>query len=319
MKGETVAIHGVDRFSGKDVGAPARIRLSKLVRQTEPSVRSPSIVRRSISIACCVALGVVLGLLSVWLLEPRLPASPTLVGLRVGGEQLPHRTDARDWLEERARAFAERRLVMRHGKHRFPTTAEELGASIDVDATLDRVLAAGHSGSIIKRMREARAARRGELDIAIVYAIDETKAAARVRRHAKDLETKPVDAELDLEGHRRKPDSPGQELDVAASVVQIGETVRSQTELDLVTRLVPAKVTSRDLNQIDVHKVLSAYETRFQVWKTGRSQNVQLTAKLLNGLVIRPGQAARGARAGGPLERGARARGHSRDAAYPTG
>src|SRR4030095_4865276 len=77
-------------------------------------------------------------------------------------------------------------------------------------------------------------------------------------------------------------------------------------ELDLVTRLVPAKITAADLVDIDVHKMLSSFETHFAVWKTGRSQNIALAVKFLNGLVLRPGETVSFNERVGPrkLERG---------------
>jgi vancomycin resistance protein YoaR len=254
------------------------------------SVRSRSSVSRWKSIALSLAAGTALGLLSLPYVEPRLPASPTLVGLRVGGEELPRGSDVRAWIEERARAFRDRRVVLRHGKHRFETTLAELGASIDVDATIERVHDAGHSGSVVKRLRETAAARRGALDLKFAHRLDEQVAAALVRGFSDELALEPVDAELDMVAHRRVPDRPGQELDVAASVLSIGETFATEPELNLVTRSIPAKVTLADLSDIDVTKVLAAYETHFQPWKVGRSQNVALATKLLNGLIIRKGE-----------------------------
>jgi vancomycin resistance protein YoaR len=233
--------------------------------------------------------GVVLGLVSLPFVESRLPVAPTLVGLTVEGEALPAGTDARAFLDVRATAFAARRVVLRHGGHRFQVSLAELGASIDVEATLERMLAAGHSGSIVKRLRETARARAGELDVAIVYRLDDVSARTVIRRYAEALRREPVDAELDLEGHARLPDEPGQELDVAASYEQLAAAFHRDEAIDLVTRPVKAKITLHDLDDIDVSKVLSRSETRFAPFKTGRSENVRLAVSKLNGVVLRPG------------------------------
>ena len=50
----------------------------------------------------------------------------------------------------------------------------------------------------------------------------------------------------------------------------------------------PQKVTLNDLADIDVSKVLATFETRYSIHKKGRSANVELAARNLNGLIIRP-------------------------------
>jgi vancomycin resistance protein YoaR len=97
-----------------------------------------------------------------------------------------------------------------------------------------------------------------------------------------------VDAEIDLAKHAKVPDQPGEELDLAATVESIARDFSAARELDLVTRSVSADVKVADLDDIDVSKVLASFETRYHVFKHGRSHNVELGAKKLNGAIMRP-------------------------------
>ena len=180
--------------------------------------------------------------------------------------------------------------VLQHGEHRYPVTLGELGVELDVGATLDRAMAAGHSGSLVKRLRQTAQARRGGVDVPLEWRFDEDAARLCVVRFADELSRKPVDAELDLEGHRRIADQPGLELDVDATVAEIREHARSGEPIDLIGKPVPARVSLSDLDDIDVGTMLARFETHFATFKVGRAANVAKAAGLLNGLVVRPGE-----------------------------
>ena len=127
--------------------------------------------------------------------EPMLPTSPTVRGLRVAGEQLEVGEDPRAWVEAQDRAFRTRSVVLKHGELTFETTYGELGAGIDVGETVKAIVAVGHTGSVIKRLRQTRRARRGEIDVPFEYTIDPATARRQLRGlAARDTSTKHVAA-----------------------------------------------------------------------------------------------------------------------------
>ena len=231
-----------------------------------------------------------MGLGGTFVVEPMLPTSPTVRGLRVGGERLEVGQDPRAWVEARDRDFRARSVVLEHGELTFETTYGDLGARIDVDETVKAIEAIGHTGSLIKRLRQTREARRGEVDVPLVYEIDPATARRQLATYADALHLEPVDAEIDLDNHRKIPDVPGRELDVAATLAALQERFDEGGPLLLVAKTVPADTTLNDLDDIDVTKVLSTFETKYRTWKRGRSANVELAAKKLDGLVLRPFQ-----------------------------
>jgi vancomycin resistance protein YoaR len=235
-----------------------------------------------------VAAGVLLGLGGVRVVEPRMPTAPIVRGLRVDGVAVGH-NGLRRWLDERASAAATRAIVLSHGENRFEATLADIGVSLNIDDTYLRATAVGHRGSILRRLRETSDARAGQVDIELSWHFDEEAARAKVASYADDLATEPKDAWIDLEGHRKVPDESGQRLDVDATVAQLRAIAHQERELNLVTRALPADVTLHDLDAVDVSKVLSTFETRYAVFKRGRSKNVEHAARLLNGMMLRPG------------------------------
>jgi vancomycin resistance protein YoaR len=235
-----------------------------------------------------IGLGLLFGVGGVRAVEPHLPMSPTVVGLMVAGQELSPSDDAHAWLEQRERVLEDKRVTLQHGEHRFETTLAKLGVGIDIEATLARAVAVGHSGSVVKRLRETAQAKRGEIDVALVYQLDDAIAREALRTHSDALAVAPVDARLDLEQHRKIADAPGQELDVVASFEEFSKQFTKSDTINLVTRGVPANVRLEHLDAIDVDKVLASFETRFKIYKRGRSANVELATKKLNGTVLRP-------------------------------
>jgi vancomycin resistance protein YoaR len=239
-------------------------------------------------VAASLLVGAVCGLGVLALCDPYVPTRPLVRGLRIGGQR-PPRTDLRAWLATREGELTARPVVLRHGEHRFVATLGELGARVDVAATVARAAAVGHAGSVWRRARDARRAHDGQVDVPLVYRLDEAVARGYVDRFASALRVEPVDAALDLSGHRKLADRPGRSLDVEASVRRIAADYRTETEIDLVTREEPATITLGDLADIDVGKLLGSFETRYQVFERGRAANVELAARKLDALVLRPG------------------------------
>jgi len=233
-------------------------------------------------------VGTAMGVGGTFVVEPQLPTSPTVRGLRVAGEKVEVGYDPRAFLVERDRAFREQTVVLTHGDVSFETTFGQLGAGVDVDETVAAVRAVGHTGSVIKRLRETREARRGAIDVPLVYELDPATARRHLASYAEALHEAPVDAEIDLENHRKIPDVPGQELDLAATLAALQERLGEGGPFPLVTKSVAAETTLNDLDDIDVSQILASFDTKYRTYKRGRSANVELAAKKLNGLILRP-------------------------------
>ena len=239
-----------------------------------------------------MSLGTVIGIAGVFVVEPRLPTSPTVRGLVVGGERLGHGTDATTFLRKHDARLRATPLTLTHTDGlRIETTYGELGAAIDIEKTVAAAHAIGHSGSLVKRLRETQQALRGQIDVPLVYKLDFAAARRIVAAQGDALAKKALNAELDLEGHAKISDVPGRELDVATTLRAIDEGFQKRPPtLALITKPVEAEITVNDLEDIDISKVLATFDTKFRTWKVGRSANVHLAAGKLNGLIIRPRQ-----------------------------
>jgi vancomycin resistance protein YoaR len=251
-------------------------------------------VKRWVAALLSIGAGAGLGLAGLRMAAPSLPASPLAVGLKIGGQAVPGDGEIGPWLRQRERALRARRVTLTHGDARFETTLGELGVRIDVAGTIAAARAVAHQGTITRRIAEARRARRGEIDVPVAVSLDQEAAAEVLAQWAPSIAKAAVDARIDLAGHAKIPDVPGEALDAAASAHRISQEALALGDdrpvtVRPVTREVSAGVTAAQLDDIDVSKVLGAFETKYAVFKVGRAKNVELAAQKLDGLVIPSG------------------------------
>jgi vancomycin resistance protein YoaR len=222
-----------------------------------------------------------------------LPSSPVATGVFIGEQRPPEDTSASEWLLRRSRDLQRRSVHLRYEAEVVDATLGDLGVSIDVVATLERAAAVAHSGSFIRRLRDGQKARRGEIDVPLVFHVDRERARAFLATIADRLYRAPVDAKLDLANKKRIVDEDGRALDVEASIDAIAAARHDDEEtIDLFVKRVSAKVTVNDIANVDIEKVLSAFETTFAVWGdgVGRSANIKNAAAKVDGTILMPGQ-----------------------------
>jgi vancomycin resistance protein YoaR len=221
-----------------------------------------------------------------------VPESPLVRGLLVGDRFVPDRGSPEVWLGQRGKALRERKVRFQHGDETFEATLGEVGVELDVAATLERARAIGHAGPIMTRLREARKARRGEIDVPLAWSIDKARAAAFFEKVGEVIERPPVDARLDMEKRIKIPDEPGIAVNVEASIDALAAGSHEDEEtLEVAIRYTTAKTTFTDLVQVDIEKVLAAFETTFTTWGSGagRAVNIARAASKIDGVVLMPG------------------------------
>jgi vancomycin resistance protein YoaR len=222
------------------------------------------------------------------------PTTPVARGVTVDERRVPQGRDAAQrWLADRREAASHRVVHFRAEGRMFDATFAAAGIELDADATFEEAKRVAHEGSLAYRLREARRARDGEIDVPSVWRVDKDRARALVASFAPDLAKSPVDARIDLTKHERVVDQPGTELDVEASIAHLVSGKHGDDEvIDLATRAVPANVTLGALTTVNIEKVVSSFETTFSLFGTGagRAVNIRHAVSFLDGKVLAPGQ-----------------------------
>jgi vancomycin resistance protein YoaR len=159
-------------------------------------------------------------------------------------------------------------------------TLAELGVEID-PGELGRAGAADTAADV------AALAKKGSVPVRV----DRDKAAKALVGLKAHFDVAALDAFLDLEEHQIHADTPGNGIDVWASIGRIEQTARSgATSLELATVAVPARVTKQGIGIDDISSVLGHYMTRFPPSDRDRNFNLKLAASKINGTVLQPHQ-----------------------------
>ncbi|HRI68563.1 MAG TPA: VanW family protein [Polyangium sp.] len=215
--------------------------------------------------------------------------SPVVSGVFIGDQRVPDQGTPATWLNDRHSRMLGWNVRLYYDGEIYDATFEQLGIEIDIKTTLDRAGEVGRHGSLPRRVRELAKARRGEIDVPLVFWIDEPKARAFFQSIAAKFYRAPVDAVLDIENKRKVEDQPGRELDIDACLDELRATKFAEdVPVRLVTRRVAPKVASSELAQVDVTKVVSSFETTYSTFGSGanRAINIRNAASKIDGVVI---------------------------------
>jgi vancomycin resistance protein YoaR len=213
------------------------------------------------------------------------------LGILVGAQVPPEHEPLQSWLERRARVTSARRATLLTESGAFDVSFEELGLTLDAARTAQAAAAVAPRPSLLARLRGLIRPSSAIDDVPLVFRFDSERAAQRLAALAPGLQREPVDARLDLTGHARVPDVPGQELDLGASLLGMARGGRDDgVVFEVLTRPVAARVTANMLRAVDVSRVLSSYDTDFTHHAGPRAINIATAARYLNGTVVAPGE-----------------------------
>jgi vancomycin resistance protein YoaR len=167
----------------------------------------------------------------------------------------------------------------------------EFGLGLDREATLAALVHAVPVPSARERVGALFAPEPEPPMVALEYELDGAEARGFLERLARRLHREPVNARLDIGGHRRVHEAPGRELDVGESLraIESGER-RDLAHFELRFFPVEPAVRSDELAKVDVERVLSSFETDFSKKPRSRIPNIVTAARYLNGVIIAPGE-----------------------------
>ena len=261
---------------------------------------APSRLRLAVAAAILVSAVAAVGIAQAHF----APDAVVLPGLRLGGETAPAcrgEADVRAWVAMKARAREERRVTLVSAGEPPRVLAEgtlaELGARVDVEATVARVLSAGRARDLLERVARVQSGRRGEVDVPFAMAVDAGSVRARIERLKATEDAPPVSARLDLDHHAVLPEVPGHYLDADGAVGAVERAAAADAPLEGSRAVVPVahiapRFTRSRIEGLDVHAVLAAYDTYFSRSKdqARRGKNIDVAAAKLDGLVLMPGE-----------------------------
>jgi len=220
--------------------------------------------------------------------ERAFAGRPVLV---VGDRRLRPDAELRPFLTHLAARVAEREAFFAAPEADQAASFGELGIELDVDATLAALVRALPVRGAQERFLELFRAEPEPPVVPLHYAVNSDRARAWLGRLAERLHREPVNARLDLARHQRIEAAPGRELDVGASLRGIETGERGDlARFELAFFPVEPGVSSAELAEVDVTRVLSSFETDFSHKPRSRIPNIRTAARYLDGVIVAPGQ-----------------------------
>jgi len=176
-------------------------------------------------------------------------------------------------------AFLKRQIQIKTGGGVATMTWADLGIEVDPDE-LGRA-------SVSSDADLAALASKGSIPVRL----DRTKGEQALLQLKSKYDKAAIDAYLDLEERVIHDDSPGQGIDVWASLPKIAASARQGlATFDLVSVAVPARTTKAGMGIEDISNVMGHFETKFAVADRDRNFNLKLAASKINGYVLKPGE-----------------------------
>jgi vancomycin resistance protein YoaR len=244
-----------------------------------------------------IAVAVTAGLISGFLLVPRLPAAgtppPEPLAVSLLGRPLPLDARAGAMALERVRNYAARRFALElPGGERRELYLGQLGAELDKARLAELVRDARDPTSpMVRTFRDAGG--RGPLPLPVPVSLNRDQALPALATLKDAIDRAPVDARLDLETRKLVPEANGRLLDVDATLLALDRALEAgATSARVVWSERPAKRTAKELDGVRFDAVLGWFETRYDRSEkyAARTFNLRIAASKLDGHVLLPGE-----------------------------
>ncbi len=244
------------------------------------------------SLVFLTLLAILSALASFAAVRPRVSSVPA--GILVDGHPVAGGTlDAvMAELERRARENAAHPLAVTLDGARHEVPVKTLGVRFDtraVRAELQELLSAHRS--FWGRLALRRAAREGRLLLFTPFSYDRSAMENFFTDLKKTVDKPAVPARLDLLRKEVVPSSDGRLLDVAASIAATERAIlEGSGEAAAVVETLRPSLTTQDLAQLQLNRILGWYETSFDDYGrfAYRAHNLKLGASKVTGTVILP-------------------------------
>lgn len=214
-------------------------------------------------------------------------------GVHVGGADLSNMTvtQAGQLMSLRAAEFAARKVALRYAGESLSVTPADLGAEVDIDASVEAAHRVGRQGNLFRRLAEALRARRRPVELPIAYHFDKEAASEFLHKTAGAIDRAPIDARPVVSGETIAIESekPGIRLDIDRSMVRVVRAVNSgDTDIQLVVETAAPKLSAADFAGID--GIVGSYSTPYHSYERDRSHNLRVACRALNGTLLKPGE-----------------------------
>ncbi len=203
------------------------------------------------------------------------------------------RGDVEKALEEKREAFSTRSVTLRGVRENKSMTWGELGVMVDVETLADSVMRVGNSGRLWEDLVSRHRARKGFYDFSPGFFLDREKALKRIMALKEKIDKPIREGRLNLRNRKVVPGVTGYRLHVYPSLERVLAAARdARDEIELMIETRSPRITEEMADTLDISTVMGWFETPYHSHGSfvHRVHNLQLSARRLNGTIIKPGE-----------------------------
>lgn len=227
-------------------------------------------------------------------------------GIPVGGQE---GEAVRATLEKRFSGFPKTQVEFSYEDKQWSYTLEDLGVSLEWERTVEEALQYGRRGPFYQRVKERWKALTEGFAFTIPVDFDRAKAVEKLEPIQESVATKARDARYLYHNQQVEitPHVYGRQLDLDETMNRLLAASRERAEnisdaseaedvlsgkasIPLAVKISYPRVTTKLLKEKTITNVAGSYTTNFNTGQVGRSKNINIAAKYLDGYVILPGE-----------------------------
>lgn len=188
-------------------------------------------------------------------------------------------------------------LVLRYEDRAWQVMPGKIGLTVDSKRVLDEAMAVGRHGNPLERWRQYRKAANEGVEIPLYVKGDQELLAKELDDLAREILVQPEDAGLKINPDDTVevvPAREGLKIDVAGvwhDIEEVYGNTEKNPEVKLALEKCSPRVSTREVEEMGVNGLLSAYTTTFNQADRDRSYNIKIAASALDGFIIKPSEA----------------------------
>lgn len=256
---------------------------------------SASIVRWLLPLAIALAaIGGSAAALGIIAVNPRqeLAAGIYILGVHVGGMSSE---EALALLQPRAERLERDAVHITVGDESFEVVPRQAGLHVDLPGMIEQAAAIGREGSLLRRVQEVIAVRRGVFEVPVRWKTDREKMDAWLDRVVTEWSRLPENAAfVGAIGGRAEilPSRMGQvvlRFDLEQRLREVAARMTLRT-FELPVHSIPPDVYEADILAMGLVGTIGSFTTRFDPADVNRVHNIVLAASAIDGVLLAPGE-----------------------------
>lgn len=228
--------------------------------------------------------------LTLRLWDGRISQGAVAASVDIGG--LPPSQAAEVLSRSLGSSSTERVLLLTDGENNWSVKSQEIDFSPDFVETAENAYLYDHQGPLPERVSRAWDIRLNQKDFPLKGRFSAEKLHTLLQNIAQMIYREPQPARIENsdEGITIVKELPGRRLNIESSIEKINESflINQKESITLVVETLLPSVTESDLSGI--HEVLAVYTTKYNPKELNRTTNVEIAARTIDGVILKPGE-----------------------------